>query len=177
MDTVFAGPSPFLDTTRPSEIFYAESSEGALSSTPYWDAFANCQTYYWHVRTTGSTVDLFSHLSMFKTDFHGTYTWPTGCPSSTNPPKPNAWLPYPGQTVNTLNPDLVWKLDDPTCQPGDYYFEVSESPDFADKIIEGATIDTMHKEPSPYLENCGHYYWRVTARNGPHATSSVISEF
>jgi hypothetical protein len=156
---------------------YIESSEEALNITPSYDAFADCQTYYWHVRASSWMLDFYSKLAIIKNDFHGTRSWPLGCPSSSKPPLPRLFIPKSGETITTLNPDLVWESGESTCEPGDYYDEVSGTPDITENIIGGATNATIQQEDLPFLKNCTHYYWRVTPRNDLHTTSSRIYEF
>jgi hypothetical protein len=178
--TVIASLKPFPDDRTGRGIDFIETNYGETTLIPSRTGdFEDCRTYFWTVEVPIEPIGAkFSNIAYFRTDFTGSCIWPSGCPSSENPPMPTLVRPYDAERVTTLNPVLLWDLADSDCEPGDYHVELSAAPDFTANIIDIiSTGSNIHVEDAPYLEDCHTYYWRVTAENGTHVTESMITQF
>ncbi len=178
--TVLASVKPFPDDRTGRGIDFIETNDGETTLTPSWTgAFEDCRTYFWTVEVPIHPIgSQYSSVAYFRTDFTGSCEWPAGCPSAEDPPTPTLVRPYAGETVSTLNPGLLWDLADLDCEPEAYHVELSTEADFSTHIIDLTSSGiNVHREDTPYLEDCHSYYWRVTAENGTLMSPSHIAQF
>jgi hypothetical protein len=171
------GDYPTLDL-HSFGLDFVGTNLGGTTLTPAYDILEDCRTYYWILGINVFPVGYaYSHIASFQTDFSGGCTSMEECTIEDAPPTPYAFRPLDGAGIDTLNPELIWQPHSLTCDPMEYYYEVSDSPEFTTKVIEGMTTDTIHEETTNYLEDCSTYYWRVTAMNGSLTATSRINQF
>ncbi len=182
------GPEVFLlhITTYPLGRAIAAWAVDPSENSVYIDPsfMADCSKYYWDVHAVGSSgIPAISEPALIWTNFTATCSRWVSCETEGALQfLYNNFYPSHGSTILTLNPSLLWDLQDPEgthCAVDNFHWEISESPTYNTVLASGDTIDRSYVplSGSHYLEDCSLYFWRVTAQTGSTTQVSDISWF